>query len=230
MRQRDARLDRTEEKVVGQRFGRLVGQKLVVPRIKKTRAICLCDCGKTMIAETSNLLNGNTQSCGCLRNELIATVSRTHGKSNSKAFFTWSGIKARCYRPDSSSFDRYGARGIRMSDEWRNSFAAFYRDMGDPPNGLSIERIDNNGHYCKENCRWANRVEQGANKRNNIKLTFNEQTKTLSEWARELHCKVATLWARLFVQGWTTEKALSVPIRMCRRSVRPTKQREAINI
>jgi hypothetical protein len=130
-----------------------------------------------------------------------------HGKSKSAAYYCWHNMLNRCHWPKSNSFKYYGAKGIKVMWE---SFEAFYADMGDPPEGMTIERIDNNGHYCKENCRWATRFEQGQNRGSQSRLlTFNGHTKTISQWSRETGIKHTTIHMRLH-NGWSVEKALSV--------------------
>lgn len=132
---------------------------------------CRCDCGKMTIAYYCSLISGNTKSCGCLRGE-------SHGRSDrgeavrDPTYRAWCHAKERCYSPTVRNWHNYGGRGIQMSDEWRNSFSAFLCDMGDKPPGLTLDRIDVNGNYCKANCRWATWKEQANNTRKTIVLIF----------------------------------------------------------
>jgi hypothetical protein len=112
----------------------------------------------------------------------------------------------RCTKKNNKRYADYGGRGIDVCERWRD-FKNFLVDMGECPAGLTIERQDNDGHYCKENCRWATRDEQALNKRTNMPVTAFGQTKMLAEWTRELGLKYTTTWYRI-THGWNPEKAL----------------------
>ena len=128
-------------------------------------------------------------------------------------YLRWWAMVDRCDNPGNACFERYGGRGITVCDRWRASFDDFLADMGPfPSRDYSIERIDNLGPYEPGNCRWATRIEQGANKRNNIWLTLRGRTQHLSQWARELGIQRLTIRRRLFDLGWTPEQALTTPI------------------
>jgi len=173
---------------------------------------CRCKCGKVSIVSTGNLRSGGTRSCGCLLMEIMATQFKTHGRTETHAYRTWCRIKGRCYNPLTSNYYHYGAKGVTVCDRWLNSFENFYSDMGDPPSlGHSIDRKDNSLGYAPDNCKWSTRIEQASNKGNNVFITFNGQSKTLSEWARELGMKRGALYYRL--KTWPIDKAFSTPIR-----------------
>jgi hypothetical protein len=129
-----------------------------------------------------------------------------HGKCHDRVYNIWYDMNARCNNPNYYQYKHWGGRGIRVL--WK-SFEEFYADMGDPPSGMGIERIDNSGDYHKANCKWATKWEQQANKRNNRLLTFKGETKHAAQWCRELGIKHSTLSMRLDRYGWSAEEALS---------------------
>lgn len=137
---------------------------------------------------------------------------KKHGHSPhrgaSPTYRTWSGMIQRCKNPNEPAFNRYGGRGITVCDDWLN-FEGFLADMGERPKGKSLDRIDNNGGYCPENCRWATRKEQSNNTRTNRRITYKGKTKTLAEWSRCTGIKPSTLRTRLW-RGWSIRRALEV--------------------
>ena len=124
----------------------------------------------------------------------------------------WLGIINRCYNESSKDFANYGGRGVRMCDEWRDSFTAFAADVGEPPEGHSLDRVDNHNSYLPGNCRWATSIEQNNNTRHNRRLIFQGRSRTIAQWARELGFRPGAIWARLN-KGWTVEEALTHPFR-----------------
>lgn len=132
----------------------------------------------------------------------------TFGGSKTPEYHSWHGMRQRCLNPKSSGYKWYGARGIFIDQRW-GSFFAFLEDMGSRPSkGHSLDRIDNDGPYCKENCRWATPQEQHNNTRSNVKVTLNGETKTVAQWARALDISKGTVGVRVF-NGWTPERALT---------------------
>lgn len=138
----------------------------------------------------------------------LVVVNERHGKSHSAEWSAWKNIIRRCHTTTDKSYPYYGGRGIKVCDRWRDSFINFYQDMGARPDGLTLERIDNNGDYTPENCKWATRYEQGANQRSNHLITHEGKTQTLSEWARERGIKRSTLSGRIHRNKWSVQKSL----------------------
>lgn len=121
-------------------------------------------------------------------------------------------MKSRCQNKNNKDWDRYGGRGIKISKRWEK-FENFLADMGQPPPGETLDRIDNNKGYSLKNCRWATRKEQGNNKRNNYLVEFNGETRTISEWAKLKNINPQTLYFRLVVYNWGVKSALTLPSR-----------------
>lgn len=124
-----------------------------------------CDCGENLTARGSEVKRGATKSCGCLVSEATIASNTTHGMSRDRVYRTWINMRSRCNNPNDKYYPDYGGRGIVVCDEWQESFEAFLADMGMPNEGESIDRVDNNGNYCPDNCVWAYHTQQMRNKR-----------------------------------------------------------------
>lgn len=198
--------------LTGQRFGALIILGIGEKRRNTTGAwwVCKCDCGNQKSLPSSDLVAGKINSCGCLHRFLTSSLLQKHGKTRTRVYRIWQAMRTRCGNPNSPSYDRYGGRGIRVCERW-SSFQNFYEDMGDPPDGASIERADNNGPYCLENCRWATKLEQANNTSANVIITYDGRSMTRSQWERELGLGKTTLRGRLN-SGKTLEQAMK-PIR-----------------
>lgn len=162
--------------LTGQRFGRLVAVSPAPKTTKKNRWECICDCGNLTTVDMGCLRDGNTQSCGCLQKDIVRECNSTHkhtlNMNMSGAYKSWASMRSRILVESSSAYAYYGALGITICSEW-DDFSCFYRDMGDRPEGFSLDRIDPNGNYEKSNCRWADKFTQANNKKKSIKITFN---------------------------------------------------------
>ena len=130
-----------------------------------------------------------------------------HGMFGTAVYSSWQGMKARCSNPNDSRFKDYGGRGIKVCSRWLESFQNFYKDMGDKPEGKSLDRMDNDKGYNSDNCRWATPKEQTNNMRNNIFLTYRGLTLSLREWSKKSGIKYQTLFYRLR-KGWKVERIL----------------------
>lgn len=192
------------------RTGHVYGRLSVVAREPNYRGNamwrCICGCGKEVVALGNDLQRGKVKSCGCLNAERIFK----HGMSRSRAYRTWKQMLQRCENRNHGSFANYGGRGISVSQEWHD-FETFYADMGDPPEGMTLDRSDNNLGYSKENCRWATVREQLNNRRTNHILELNGERKTMAEWSELTGIGWHTLESRLRY-GWSVERTLTEPI------------------
>lgn len=168
--------------LTGKVFGRLTAvSRNAGSKFKGVTWTCVCQCGKTVKVAMASLTTGHTKSCGCYSIDLVRTIKLRHGLSKTRAHRIWAGMVQRCTNPKNIGFKLYGGRGITVCDAWL-SFDNFYHDMGHPPDGHSLDRIDNNAGYSKENCRWATKLEQARNKRNSIIVTVNGVSRCLPEW------------------------------------------------
>lgn len=202
--------------LTNKRFGRLLVVKFVGKgKHGEPMWECLCDCGNIKNVSTGHLANGDTRSCGCFYNETRHAINAIHGESKSRLYKIWAGIKSRCYDKQSRSYHKYGQRGIVVCQEWRDSYESF--KAWSVANGyteeLTLDRKDNDGNYCPENCRWATQKEQQNNRRNNHLLTYDGETLTVSQWNEKLGFPKGTISQRLNKLGWSVEKALTTKIK-----------------
>jgi hypothetical protein len=208
----------------GTRFGRLVVQA----RTEKKRAssheawwLCLCDCGGTKSVSSSGLKRGTVQSCGCLQaesNRIKAAANVRHGYAKQSAaphirhtHRAWIALRQRCINPRTPAFGHYGGRGIDVCERWLQSFENFLADMGTRPDGLTLERLDNNKGYGPDNCKWGTRKEQSNNTRHNVKVEYNGVVLNLTQWAERTGIKFNTLKMR-HTLGWSPERMLNDPL------------------
>ena len=195
----------------GTRFGRLVviREEEIPSSSRKRLVFCRCDCGVERYFHRSHLQMMKTRSCGCMRREMVGSYTRTHGDSMSVEYRTWAGIIARCCRPSDISFKNYGARGIKVCDRWRESYVAFFEDMGrKPPIGYSIERIDNNGNYEPGNCKWETRIHQNRNSRHNRLVPCGGVWLPVTQACEILGLRPELVYRRLCA-GWSPEAAVT---------------------
>jgi len=213
--------------LVGLKFGRLLvlersdSRKHRIPEWR-----CVCDCGKEGNYVGASLRYGGTKSCGCLKRELIGNVNKKHGMAKSHFWIKWWAMKQRCDDKNSSTYYKYGARGISICDKWK-SFEGFLEDMyggyqesvnRNGKKNTTLDRIDPLGNYNKENCRWATHKEQANNKRNTNLLTYRGQKRTLVEWVEKLGLNYDAVQQRLKYRKWNVKDSFEIPIGKRRQS------------
>lgn len=159
--------------------------------------VCLCSCGNYKIVERSLLTENITKSCGCLAKKSLSSIAKKHGLSETHLYKTWRRMKSRCYDKKAKNYDYYGGRGITVCEKWLCDFVSFYQWA--LKNGyrkdLSIDRINVDGNYCPENCRWITKKEQSNNRRTNIIIELFGETHTLKQWAEIFEVPYKRLWA-----------------------------------
>lgn len=208
------------EQYIGKQFNHLtiVGDAGLVQKTRQRARMvyCQCDCGGSTISELSEVKAGRKKSCGCT---LYEAKRQTHGMTGTRVYRIWMGMRYRVTHENAAGFKNYGGRGITYDPAWE-SFEKFLMDMGEPPSDShTLDRIDPNGNYCKENCRWATMEVQVRNRRNSVILEHAGRRLNLVDWAKELGIHPMTLRGRLD-KGWPLEVALTTS-----KVVRRTSQR-----
>ena len=196
----------------GERFGKLsVLSYHSTTSYGATAWKCKCDCGKEVIALSNNLRKGSTKSCGCAQHK---GVIRKHGQCGTRLYSIWCGMKRRCNGINTHAYADYGGRGISVCAEWVDSFETFKKWAAENgyTDALSIDRIDNDGNYSPENCKWATRKTQCRNRRSSTRVSYGGKNLTLPEWEEETGIKSETMRNRINNLGWSVEKALTTPI------------------
>ena len=194
--------------LIGRRFSRLVVISVESIGRRHVRYNCVCDCGKSSVAQDTNLETRHTRSCGCLALEL----STKHGHSKTRTYNIWKGMMHRCLNPKNDKYHRYGAKGITVHESWRD-FLCFLKDMGEAPDGLTLDRENTNGNYEPGNCRWVSMLVQQNNRNNNRIIEHQGIKYTLSQASKKFDIPWSTLNNRIFIYGWSIETAISTPTR-----------------
>ena len=184
----------------GATFGRLtvVGPVLPGSRAERVtrRVLCECVCGARKVIAVSSLEHKSTKSCGCISKEATSARNRSHGLRDIPEYEVWSAMRARCNNPKNKSFRNYGGRGIRVDPRW-DDFALFISDMGRRPDGMTLERLNNDGDYTPGNCVWATWGEQVRNRRTSVTVELHGVVKTVPEWSAELGIPMSTIYGRI---------------------------------
>lgn len=202
--------------LTGRKFGRLtvLGFSHSEKYIKYWT--CRCECGTIKSIRQQSLLSGNTTSCGCYQKERSKSIgerSLKHGDFGTKLYGIWNGMKTRCYNKNHKYYADYGGRGIKVCDEWKDYIG--FKQWAIPAGyheGLSIERIDVDGDYCPENCKWIPLSEQNRNKRNTIHIKYEGKLYTMKEIAKITGLKERTIKGR-YERGWSPEKIFNTPLK-----------------
>lgn len=207
--------------LTGMTFGRLIvigrsnDDYINLSTKKHTRRwICECSCGNKTTVTTPQLTGGRTKSCGCLQRERTAQANTKHGGRYDRLHSVWANMKNRCYNPNYSEYESYGGRGITVCDEWQNypSFAEWATNAGYNKylkrGECTLDRIDVNGNYCPQNCRFVNMYIQANNKMNNVYITHNGESHTIADWSKKLGVKYNSLYYRIKTKGLSLENAI----------------------
>lgn len=209
------------EDLSGKRFGNLLVLERAEPILegkskrKRVAWVCRCDCGNTCIVRSCALKNGQ-RSCGCAIAENNRATWTKHNGCKDRLYGVWIDMKKRCYNPKYKQYKDYGGRGIRVCDEWLHDYSAFKKfalghgyDADAIFGDCTIDRVDVNGHYCPENCRFVDMKTQGKNKRvTGHLLTYGKKTQNIAAWSRETGINRVTIQQRI-KRGWSVEKALT---------------------
>lgn len=204
--------------VTGNKYGKWLVTDGSIPPFGGTdihKVLCRCDCGTVRKVRFGNLRQGLSKSCGCYRRPHKGNFKHGHSGqygTHSGTYGSWASMISRCNYPKDIAYNLYGGRGIRVCDRWRNDFRKFLSDMGERPNGHSLDRLDNDGDYTPENCRWATTKEQQRNRRNNITVIYDGVEMCLAQFAEKINMDYETV-RRRFKAGWSLEKIETTPNR-----------------
>jgi hypothetical protein len=203
-------------KHIGKQFGKLIVLEFAFVRNRHYYWKCKCECGIEKNIVIDSLLSGKTNSCGCYRKENMMGVKNRnykHGEGSSRLYQVWMDMRIRCLNPNSIFYKRYGGRGIKICDEWENNFISFrkWAVVNGYDDKLEIDRINNNGDYCPENCRWISHKENTKNRECCNNFLFDGIHYTLPELAVKFKINKNTLASRIYSYGWSLHEALSHP-------------------
>ncbi len=183
--------------------------------------LCECECGNSKVISGYHLLRGDIKSCGCKahvftdeRKARISKAKTKHGLCNTRLYYIYDNMIKRCYNQSSEKYPNYGGRGITVCDEWKEDRTSFFEwaVRSGYNDRLTIDRIDVNGNYCPQNCKWSTQEEQANNRTSNRYISCNGETHTIAEWSKLKNIPAPTLYARVY-RGWSVEKTLNTPLK-----------------
>ena len=214
----------TVKDLTGKKFGRLIAMRYVFTKKRHAHWECKCICGNIIITNSNTLQRKDTQSCGCLQKEKTQYANTKHGMHKTKFYEKWRTMKQRCGNTNNNRYKDYGGRGITVCERWlkfenfRDDMYLSYKEHRLNNKFTSIDRIDNDGNYCPENCRWATCKEQQNNTRYNRLLTYKGQTLNITQWAEKLDMTPCTISTRVR-RGWSVKRTLDTPTLDCNQSL-----------
>ena len=204
--------------LTGKRFGKLTAVSF--DHMSGTRSYwkCICDCGCTCVVGADHLKKGDKLDCGCENRKKAPPIHAKHNMSNTRLYTIWALMKYRCCNPLRKEYHRYGGRGIKVCDEWMefDSFIQWALENG-YSDGLTLDRVNNDGNYEPSNCRWVTRHDQAYNKSTNRHITHKGATKTITQWAIENNIPYYVLKKRIDVLHWDFERAITEPPKVMKK-------------
>lgn len=176
--------------LIGKTFGYLtVIERRPNDKHRNTTWLCKCTCGKTKVISGQSLRKGYSKSCGCKKSEMLSKANTKHGMKYSPTYNSWLAMKKRCNNPVCDHYYNYGAKGIKVCEEWNSSFICFLHDMGKRPQGKTLDKIDNSKGYYKENCKWSTDKQQRENRTDNCMIEYKGRIQTCKQWSDETGIK-----------------------------------------
>lgn len=206
-----------EEIKEGTKINRLTIIKRVATKKSGVYYLCRCDCEKETVVYCASILDEKTKSCGCYKRDLLNNHNKSHNLGKTRQYAIWNGVMQRCFNPKRDVYRYYGGRGITCDPRWKK-FVNFWEDMKDTySDELTLDRINNDGNYCKENCHWVTMTVQMNNMTSNHYLEIDGVKKSLSDWARKKNMSINTIYSRI-QKGWSDYDAVCTPPRAKRKS------------
>ena len=195
--------------ILGEKFGRWTVIEEAPPQKRHTMWKCKCECGVVKTVSYSNLVDGISKSCGCLRSEKLSDIKSKHNMSSNKLYYVYNSMINRCNNPNTPAYHNYGGRGIDVCEEWKNKFESFkkWANNNGYKEGLTLDRINNDGNYSPKNCRFITREKQNYNRRDNVKPVINGEEYRMKDLSEETGIKINTLYKR-YKRGWRNEKLI----------------------